>query len=201
LELSPETLRHAIAGDRAARQELLKRCHDFIRRTLYRIAGPTQDLDDLTQTVMEKMLVGLDGLRPDSSLPAWVSSICVNAARDHWRRRKTRSIMGGEPEGGMDRLAGETINVHDRSEARDSLRICQSALDQLSLEQRTAFILKVIEGFSVEEVAEIMDSAQSTTRLRLYFGRKAFYKALEKGGAVPSEIEADVETGPSRRKA
>jgi RNA polymerase sigma-70 factor (ECF subfamily) len=162
-------------------EQVLEGCHDYIRRTLYRLRGATQDLDDLTQTVMEKVLLGLGDLRPDSNLEGWVTTICVNTIRDDWRRRKTRSVVVSEPQEGMDQLLGHA-GGHAQMEARYALRLCQAALDKLSTEQRTAFILKVVEGFSVEEVARIMKSAQSTTRLRLYFGRKAFYKALEELG-------------------
>ena len=54
-----------------------------------------------------------------------------------------------------------------------------AALDKLSPVQRSVIVLRVL-GHSVDEIAKMTNSARSTTRLRLYYGRKAFARALGK---------------------
>jgi DNA-directed RNA polymerase specialized sigma24 family protein len=50
----------------------------------------------------------------------------------------------------------------------------------MSPNQRTAFWLRTVDGRSIEEIAEIMGSAKSTARMRVYYGRKAFKKGLRR---------------------
>jgi DNA-directed RNA polymerase specialized sigma24 family protein len=58
----------------------------------------------------------------------------------------------------------------------------------MPVNQRTAFVLQTVHGHSVEEIAQMMESANSTTRLRLYYARKAFRKAA--GGPARAPIAA-----------
>jgi RNA polymerase sigma-70 factor (ECF subfamily) len=148
----------------------------MIRGMLYRLVGPTPELEDLQQTVFLRMLLGLRQVRETHKLSSWVGSICVNVARDHLRRKKVRALTedssGLEPEG-----ATETFSTQSQVEARESLQRCRKCLEKLSVNQRTAFVLRVL-GHSVDEIAEMMNAARSTTRLRLYWARKAFAKAI-----------------------
>ena len=179
-------LAHAVAGDRAAQGELLKANYQFIRRLLHRLVGPTPELDDLQQTVLMRVVTGLHRLREEDSLRTWIGGICVHVARDHIRRRQVRSVVGsleGE-EPGRTRAAGG--NPVAQLEAREGIARCRRALDGLSANQRLALTLRIM-GHSVDEIAAMMDSARSTTRLRLYYGRKNFCKAF---GAEPGEATA-----------
>jgi RNA polymerase sigma factor (sigma-70 family) len=179
-------LAHAVAGDRVAQGNLLKAHYQFIRRLLYRLVGSTPELDDLQQTVLMRVVTGLHRLREEDSLRTWIGGICVHVARDHIRRRQVRSVVGsleGE-EPGRGRAAGG--NPVAQLEAREGLARCRRALDGLSPNQRVALTLSIM-GHSVDEIAAMMDSARSTTRMRLYYGRKAFCRAF---GADPGEAAA-----------
>ena len=178
-ELVPEAvLRRAAEGDRAAQQHVLALSYELVRRTLYRLLlGRAEDLDDLQQSALLKVLTSLRGFRHEASFKTWVTGICINVVRDHLRRRRREPLF--------ERLAGwvELRTSSDgrgeqRVEAREALNRAAQILERLPINQRTAFVLKVVYGHSIEEIATLMDSAQSTTRLRLYYARKAFRKAL-----------------------
>ncbi len=179
----PDLIERAAAGDRSAQQRVLESQYDFVRRMLYRLAGPSADIDDLHQTVLLRILTSLGSYRADAALSTWVASICVHVCKDHWRRRKVRSVMltgkgahaaidategGHDPEGGAIR--------------REQLALARAALEQMPPSQRTAYVLRIVYGYSVDEIAKITNAARSTTRMRLYYGRKTFAKALAELG-------------------
>lgn len=124
--------------------------------TLTRIAG---SLNDLT----------LEG-----TFHVWVNRICVNAVRDYIRRR-VRVRRFEERQDPTEQLA---TDLEAGQAAKADLTHCYRALERLSPDHRAVFVLKAVMGHSIEEIAEIMGAARSTTRLRLYYARKAFYKAM-----------------------
>lgn len=172
--VSPELIASAAGGDRDAQQRLLESQYGFVRRMLYRLAGPN-DLDDLQQTVLLKLLTSLGSFRGRSAFSSWVAGICVNVCKDHWRKRKVRSVMQPlEEEASADEgRQPEADAIH-----RQRLRQVFSALEELSDNQRSALVLRMAYGHSIDEIATIMKAAKSTTRLRLYYAKKAFAKAM-----------------------
>jgi len=182
--LTVDTLTLAIGGDARAQQVVVEHAYDFSRRLLLRLVGATAEFDDLHQNVMISVLTKLRGYRLEASFTTWVGSICVNEARGAFRKSKSARtlVYAAEDEGHvaqmLEKAEGESAGPHDLTAARQLLGRCQAALNELSIEQRTAFLLRVVEGFSVKEVATMMHSALSTTRLRLYYGRKRMAKAL-----------------------
>jgi RNA polymerase sigma-70 factor (ECF subfamily) len=186
--ISPQVLDRAHEGDRDAQAQVLEAYAGTIHRLLFRILGPADDLEDLVQNVMVHLLTSLPRSRRESSFSTWVGSICVHVARDALRRKKVRSVMTSLDAESPGHEAASAERVDEVVAARENLAHCQEALGTLSDSQRVAFVLRNVEGFSVDEVAKMMGAAKSTTRLRLYYGRKAFAKALaQKGLAAPTE--------------
>lgn len=175
-------VQRAKRGDRAAQEEMLVGLLPYVRKMLFRLIGPAGPLDDLEQNVMIAVLTNLGSKRDDSLLTTWVGGICVNVARDHLRQRQ-KNARRMAPDAGE---AAGSLTSDDNPEkvlaVRRRLETCQAILDTLSPDHRMALILKVVAGHTIEEVASIMKAARSTTRLRLYYARKAFARAI--AGAV-----------------
>lgn len=184
-------LAHAIAGDRVAQGDLLRANYQYIRRLLHRLVGASPELDDLQQTVLMRVVTGLHRLREEDSLQTWIGGICVHVARDHIRRRQVRSVMGSLEADEPARTRPSGANPVAQLEAREGLARCRRALEGLSTNQRVALTLRIM-GHSVDEIAAMTGSARSTTRLRLYYGRKNFCRAF---GGEPGEAAAMMAEG------
>ena len=177
----------AAGGDRSAQEAVLEGQYDFVRRMLYRLVGAMDELDDLQKTVMMRIVTGLPRWRRDSALSTWVGGICVNVAKDHLRQRRVRAVeVDGEAAAQALEARSGAPDPCATAEAREQLRRCRHALDQLSANHRMAFVLRTL-GYSVDEIAQMTGSARSTTRLRLYYARKNFSRAI---AAEPELAEA-----------
>ena len=177
--LDPETIARARAGDRQALATLLDHYYERIHRMLVHLVGRSPDLDDLRQHVLLSIVQSLPRFRGDSELSTWIGGICVNVAKTHFRSKRVRSERTiDEGQAAID--DARAPDAAAQLEARAELASIERALAVLSPEQRTAFILATVYGHSVEEVAKMMNAAKSTTRLRLYYGRKKFHAALGK---------------------
>ena len=180
LVLDPDLLARARQGDRDALSSILDHYYDRIHRMLVHLVGRSPELDDLRQQVLLAVVRGIAKFRGDSELGTWIGGICVNVARAHIRGKRTsreRIVDDGQP--ALDVTAGPDEVA--RIESRADLIVVERALATLSVDQRAAFVLATVYGHSVEEIATIMNAARSTTRLRLYYGRKKFRAALAKG--------------------
>ena len=195
LTLAPDLLDRARGGDRDALSEILDQYYERIHRMLVHLVGRSPDLDDLRQQVLLAVVRGIAKFRGDSELGTWIGGICVNVARAHVRGKRTsrdRTIDDGQP--AIDEAAGPDTAA--RIESRAELIEVERALAALSTDQRAAFVLATVYGHSVEEIATIMNAARSTTRLRLYYGRKKFRAALGRRAATRND-DAEPATGGS----
>ena len=177
LAFDADLLARARGGDRDALSAILENYYERIHRMLIHLVGRSPELNDLRQQVLLSVVRGIAGFRGDSELGTWIGGICVNVAREHIRGKKTsreRAVDDGQP--AIDMTAGPDPMA--RIESRAELIAVERALATLSVEQRAAFVLATVYGHSVEEIATIMKAARSTTRLRLYYGRKKFRAAL-----------------------
>lgn len=185
--LDTETLARARTGDKHAITTVLELHYEQIHRMLVHLVGRSPDLDDLRQQVLLAIVQGISSFRADSSFSTWIGGICVNVARTHYRTKRVRSertIDDGQPA-----IDATGVDTSAQLESRAELVAIERALGTLSLEQRTSFILANVYGHSVEEIAKMMKAAKSTTRLRLYYGRKKFYAAL--GRRVTTRAESE----------
>ncbi|MBN1960584.1 MAG: RNA polymerase sigma factor [Deltaproteobacteria bacterium] len=173
--MSKEVIKRATQGDRSAQKLVLYECSDLVRGFLFRLVGSMADLDDLQQTVYLRLLIGLKHLRQEAALSSWVGSICVNVVRDFWRQRKTRGFVSSEDY--MQEKVVDPQNLQQRLEAREALAKCHRVLGKLSVNHRIAFVLRAM-GHCVDDIATMMNAGRSTTRLRLYWARKAFARGM-----------------------
>ncbi|MGE0397651.1 MAG: RNA polymerase sigma factor [Kofleriaceae bacterium] len=188
--LDSETLARARTGDRHAITTVLELHYEQIHRMLVHLVGRSPDLDDLRQQVLLAIVQGLPAFRADSSFSTWIGGICVNVAKTHYRakrKRSERTIDDGQPAIDEARGADSAAQIESRAE----LVAVERALATLSLEQRTALVLANVYGHSIDEIAKMMKAAKSTTRLRLYYGRKKLATALGRRASTRSESESE----------
>jgi RNA polymerase sigma-70 factor (ECF subfamily) len=177
------------AGSEEAFAWLIARYHKPIYSLLARTVHDRADAADLTQEVFVKVFRGMAGFHGESSLRTWIYRIALREAsnqRRWWMRHKQQEVPielevaeneSGTPVRLKDTLvdAGESpyeIAVHEENRTR-----VEAALLQVPEPFRTTLILRDIEGFVYEEVAEIQGVNLGTVKSRLVRGR-AFLKTL-----------------------
>ena len=139
-----------------------------LRPTLYRVCraqlNDPADREDAVQEAIFRAWRKRDTLREPRHFNAWLIRILINECHDIQRRRKRDLLTDDPPEpptGGDSRL----------SELRDAL----TALDE---KQRLCVLLHYIEGYSVKEVARMLNIGESAVKLRLMRGRKRLRELL-----------------------
>lgn len=132
----------------------------MVYRLLERALGPAGDVDDLTQDVFLSTFAKLPALRDASALRSFVYSVALRMLKWELRRRRVRRILHLSPTGQLPELP---VRAAD-SEARQILTRFYALLDRLGVNERTAFVLRHMEGFKLEEIAERMGVSLATVK-------------------------------------
>src|SRR6478735_1578960 len=149
-EADDATLARAlIARDPRAPRVLWQRYSPMVFRMLRRTLGADHDLDDLAQEVFLCVFEKVRGLREPKALKAFVISVTVLTARHELRRRWVRRWVRLSRKSD----AAETQVVSTDTDAREALGRFYEILDRVNVNDRTAFVLRYMEGLELTEVA------------------------------------------------
>ena len=176
-------------GDEAACTELVGEHQRMVIQLAVNLLGDRDEALDLAQEVFLKVFRTIHRFRGHSSLRTWIYRIAVNQARNRhrfWRRRHRADQVSLDQHiaaHGEFLSGGET--TPDRVLAQKELAArLQQALDGLPFDQRTAIVLREIDGLSYEEIAYSLGVAVGTVKSRLTRARQALRWELREVRAV-----------------
>ena len=177
------------AGSEEAFAWLIARYHQPIFSLLARMVQDRADAADLTQEVFIKIFRGVKNFHGESTLRTWIYRIALREAsnqRRWWMRHRQQEVpLDAEmPEGAVgthvlmkDRLVDPAESPYERAAQAETRERVEAALGQVPEPYRTTLILRDIEGFVYEEVAEMQGVNLGTVKSRLVRGR-AILKSL-----------------------
>ncbi|MFS8067577.1 MAG: RNA polymerase sigma factor [Byssovorax sp.] len=172
-----EQVRRVAAGEPAAFAAIVVATTPRLHRLAARIMADADEAEDVLQEAYLRAFDALVDRRFDgrSGAYTWLYRIVTNAAVDalRSRRRRTRRL---DPDGELD----SPVDGEERLAARAALRELGALLDDLPSEQRTAVVLKELEGLSSNEVAEVMDCSVGAVEQRLVRARAALRRRIER---------------------
>src|SRR4051794_29273695 len=183
-----------VAGDADAFAELVRRHRDRLWAVALRTTGDREEAADALQDGLISAFRRAETFRGDAQVTTWMHRIVVNACLDRMRRRRTHATEA-LPED-EDRL-GALAEADESDAAEDSERRADvmAALAKLPDEQRAALVLIDMEGYSVEEAAQILECAPGTVKSRCSRGRARLVPLLTQyrrsGAADKGRNQAD----------
>ena len=153
--------------------DLLVRLHqDRIYNLAYRITGNREDASDAAQDAFVRAYQALRRYREDAAFSTWLYRIATNSALDLVRRRPAHQPV---------ELSAEYRAPDDPEAAanrREVTRRVHAALGHLTVEYRTAVVLRDLQGLAYGEMARILQVPLGTVRSRLARGREAMRAQL-----------------------
>ena len=178
------------AGDKTAFKELFDRYHRRLLSVAVGIVKNPHDAEDVVQDAFVKAYRNIDTFLGNSSFYTWlyriVFNLCIDLSRKAYRRN----------ESGVDNAS--TLDVISRSSGQDPLTYLGSvnnpeqsfrnseikgrlskALSELSEEHRAVILLREVDGFSYEEIGDVLKCSKGTVMSRLHHARKRLQIALK----------------------
>lgn len=169
-EVEQDLITHAQAGEREAIIQILRELETPLYRTAYYWLKNEQDALDATQEALLNVYRHLPTYKGDASLRTWAQRIVVNVCIDHCRKHK--KVVPLEDERQEDMRASRVV------ELRHMTQDIQQAIDRLPELQRTAIILRYIQEYQYQEIAEVMQLPLNTVKSHLFRARKQLHEWL-----------------------
>lgn len=168
-------------NDAAAYRELFHSHVAGVHRIVYRLVGPSADLDDLVQTVFVEAFRSLPAFRGEALFSTWLARIAVRVTMHAVRRRPPPSVAL-DATGAVDGLALplDGADPERRAAARQGLAVLDALLAELRPKRRAAFVLHVLEGYSMEEVAAILNASTTAIKVRVHDARRFIEKRCQR---------------------
>ncbi len=177
-------IERCVAGDEAACAALVDEHQRMVYQLAVHLLGDPQEALDLSQEVFLRVFRTIHTFRGQSTLRTWIYRIVINQARNRqrwWRRRRRDDQISldehlrvhGDIIAGADTLAPD--RMLRQKELGERLR---RALAALPFEQRSAIVLRELEGLSYEEIAYSLGVRVGTVKSRLARAREALRAEL-----------------------
>jgi RNA polymerase sigma-70 factor (ECF subfamily) len=155
----------AQGGDPEAFEALVLRWQERLWRHAWRLSGNEEAAWDVLQETLLVMSRRIGSLKDPAAFAGWAYQIASHKCRD-WARREVRERRVSEEYGTMPQQEAEDLLVQERYEE------VRAAMDRLAGPERAILNLRYEEGFSTEQVAEILGVPEGTVKSRLFHARR-----------------------------
>ncbi|HET8923859.1 MAG TPA: sigma-70 family RNA polymerase sigma factor [Candidatus Acidoferrum sp.] len=180
-----ELVRRAQGEDKEAFEELVKRHQHRVFAVAGGILRKREDVEDIAQQVFVKAYFSLKRFDQRAAFTTWLYKITVNECWDLLRKKKVRPLVYeadlSEEQArqieGSERKDAEVPDVSERLAAREQIERLLEGLDE---RDRSMLMLKEVEGFSIEEVAEVLGLNANTVKVRLFRARRRIVSQAKK---------------------
>lgn len=170
-----QLIRQAKAGDTDAFAVLVAQFKGEVFRHAYAMTGDRMEAEDIAQEAFVKAWYALDKLEHAYAFASWMSKIVSHLCYDRLKKLRKKAVIQAEIE--EEPLRRATSNI-DSANLRFDIR---GAMEKLSPEHRAAIVLRDIQGYSYEEIADILNIPLGTVKSRINTARNILKKELSRG--------------------
>jgi RNA polymerase sigma-70 factor, ECF subfamily len=182
-----ELVRLAQQEDQEAFEELIRRHQHRVFAVAGGILRRREDVEDIAQQVFVKAYFSLKRFDQRAAFSTWLYKITVNECWDLLRKKKVRPLVyesdlseeQARQVTAAEEKDGGGPDVSERLEARERVERLLEGLDE---RDRLMLILKEVEGFAVEEIADLLDLNANTVKVRLFRARRRIVARVRKRG-------------------
>ena len=180
-----ELVRRAQGDDKEAFEELVRRHQHRVFAVAGGILRRREDVEDIAQQVFVKAYFSLKRFDQRAAFSTWLYKITVNECWDLLRKKKVRPLLyesdlseeQAQQFGAAERLESGAQDISDKLEAQQQVERLLEGLDE---RDRMMLVLKEVEGFAIEEIAEILDLNANTVKVRLFRARRRIVNQVRK---------------------
>jgi RNA polymerase sigma-70 factor (ECF subfamily) len=173
-----ELVKASIAGEKLAFGEIVERYRKMVARTVKGMLGDSVFSEDIGQEVFIKLYHSLPDFRGEAKLSTYIQKIAINLTLNEIKRRKRFFSMFSQK--GNSEMYEYEIADFDSEEKRDASELINKALMRLDPKFRIVVTMRLIQGYSTKETAEILNLPLGTVLSRLSRAQEQLKEILKK---------------------
>jgi len=173
-----ELIKASIDGKKEAFSEIVNRYQTMVARTVKSMLGDSVFAEDIGQEVFIKLYYSLPEFRGEAKLSTYIQKIAVNLTLNEIKRRKRFLSMFSQT--GNNEIHEYDVADHDDEERRDARELVGKALMKLEPKFRIILTMRMLQGYSTKETAEIIELPLGTVLSRLSRARDQLRNILKK---------------------
>lgn len=154
-------------GDEKAFSELVYKHKEKVRNLVYLTLGDVDYVDDISQDVFISVYHKLKEFRFESKFTTWLYRITVNKCRDYLRKKRVRSIFVEMKDIHYER------GVKSNADSIDIPNLVRKAISKLPEKLKTPLVMRDIDGFSYQEIADKLECEVGTVKSRIFRARES----------------------------
>lgn len=172
-ETEAELIQKSQNGDIDAFEQLILRYEKRIYAIAYKYMGQHEDASDMAQEALLKAYQSIGSFRGDAAFGTWLGKITANRCLDELRKRKNIQLTSLEDtleleEGSVKKeLESPAATPEEHAMQQETAQYMQRLIDEMKEEYRIVIILRELEGYSYEEIADTLSCSLGTVKSRI----------------------------------
>jgi RNA polymerase sigma-70 factor (ECF subfamily) len=180
IALAPvDTVERARRGDRRAFDELYRIHVGDVYRRIARLCGPDPEREDLVQQVFLEVFRGLPAFRGEAAFSTWLYRIVVRVAYEHLKKRRRRPVDPLDADA-LEALVLASESPEQAARRRQELALALGFLARLAPKKRIAFVLREVEGLSLEEIGQLVHAKAPAVGQRVKHAQRELAAMIER---------------------
>ncbi len=160
-----ELVKASLDGDKQAFGEIVTRYQNMVARTVKGMLGDSVFSEDIGQEVFIKLFYSLSEFRGEAKLSTYIQKIAINLTLNEIKRRKRFFSMFSQK--GNNEMFEYEVADHDTQEKKEASELVSKALMRMDPKFRIIVAMRMLQGYSTRETAEILDLPLGTVLSRL----------------------------------
>ncbi len=188
-KIAKEMIENCKAGDQKAFAEIVLHRQKKVFNMAYRMLGNSEEAKDMAQEVFISVFESIKDLKEEIKFDAWLTQITLNHCRNRWKYLKRRHYFNSDSledpieteDGNMPRaIYDPSDNPETLYEKKGIQEFIQRGLLKLKDDQRELVVLRDLQGFSYEEMGELLGLPEGTIKSKLHRARMDLKEVLGK---------------------
>jgi len=181
-----ELVQRVLAGDAKAFRTIIQRHNQRLYRIARSVLRNSAEAEDVVQETYIRAFAHLASFRGESGIGTWLARIAMNESLGRLRQRQSTADAAAVAESRSEAeiihfpLSAPNDDPERTMAQRQILQLVEQATDNLPEDFRLVFVMRVIEGMSVEETAELLGIRPETVKTRLHRARHLVKDQLDK---------------------
>lgn len=178
-----ELVEAALAGDQDAFQDLILRYQNKVLNLLTRMLRDRQNAQDLAQEVFLKAYRKLDRLKDIRKFGSWIMQMAHNRGLDFIKKRRPDAVLTDFQDSRTELMVSDFVEPKGSEnpaaivERMGNPEVMQ-VLEELDLKYRTILILRFLEDYPFQKIADILDLPLSTVKFRKFYAMKMMKRRI-----------------------